>query len=76
MGAVGITNKDFLLLQFPKDTMDKECLWLLENFFDIVMSTVIGKKRKLEADQLAGRLRTRLQMMRGGAVVQPALYNL
>ena len=47
VGAVGITNKDFLLLQFPKDTMDKECVWLLGNFCKIVTSTVVGKKRKL-----------------------------
>jgi hypothetical protein len=75
-GAVGISNEDFLLLQFPNDIMDKECVWLLGNFCEIVASTVIGKKRRLGADQLAGRLRTRLQMMRGRAVVQPALYNI
>ena len=75
-GAVAITNEDFLLLQFPKDVLDSECVWLLGNYCEIVTSTVIGKKRKLGAVQLAGRLRTRLQSIRGRAVVQPVLYNI
>ena len=75
-GAVAVTNEEFLLLQFPKDVLDSECVWLLGNFCEIVLTTVIGKKRKLGAEQLAGRLRTRLQYIRGRAIVQPALYNI
>ena len=75
-GARAVTNEDFLLLQFPKDVLDSECVWLLGNFCEIVSTTVIGKKRKLGAEQLAGRLRTRLQYIKERAVVQPALYNI
>ena len=56
--------------------MDKECIWLIGNYCEIVARAVVGRKSKLEPDQLAGKLRSRLQMMRGRAVVQPVLYNL
>ena len=72
VGAVGITSEDFLLLQFPRDTMDKEVVWLMGNYCEIV--TNISKGRRLSADQVAGRLRTRLSTLRGRAVVQPELY--
>ena len=42
--AVGISNEDFLLLQFPRDTMDKECVWLIGNFCEIVTKTVVGRR--------------------------------
>ena len=76
VGSQGITNEDFLLLQFPKDTMDKECVWLVGNYCKIVCKTVIGKKRRLGADKLAGKIRARLQTLRSRAVVQPCLYNI
>ena len=76
IGAAGISNEDFLLLQFPHDTMDKECVWLIGNFCDVVNSSVIGRQSKLGADQLAGRIRARLARIRGRAVVQPSLYNI
>ena len=76
MGAGGTSSQDFLLLQFPIDVMNKECVWLLGNYCEIVASSVVGKKRKLEADQLEGRLKTRLQMMRGRAVIQPSIFNM
>ena len=76
VGAVGISNEDFLLLQFPKDTLDQKCVWLIENYCEIVNKCVVGKKTKLQPDQLAGRLRSRLLMMKGRAVVQPVLLVL
>ena len=76
VGTMAITSEDFILLQFPKDTMDKECVWLLGSYCQIVCKTVIGKKRKLGADQLAGTLRARLETMRGRAVVQPNLVRI
>ena len=76
VGASGITSEDFILLQFPKDTMDKECVWLLGNYCEVVCRTVIGKKRKLKAEQLAGTLRARLQRMKNRAVIQPGLFIL
>ena len=76
VGAQAITSEDFLLLHFPKDIMDKECVWLLGNYCDLVSKEVIGKKKKLGADQLAGRLRTRIQDLKSRAVVQPNLYNI
>ena len=74
--AGGITSEDFILLHFPKDTMDKECVWLLGNYCEVVNRTVIGKKRMLRADQLAGTLRARLQALKSRAVIQPSLFNL
>ena len=70
------TNKEFLMLQFPADTMDKECTWLLGNYCSIVASSVTGRKRRLRADVLAGKMRGRLQGLKGRAVVQPQLFNL
>ena len=76
VGAQGITSEDFLLLHFPKDTMDQECVWLVGNYCEIVTKIVIRKKQKLSADKLAGRLRGRLQTLRSRAVIQPNLYNI
>ena len=55
MGAGGTSSEDFLLLQFHKDMMNKECVWLLGNYCEIVASSVVGTKRKLKADKLEGR---------------------
>ena len=76
VGAAGISNEDFLLLQFPLDTMDRECVWLIGNFCDIVNNSVRGRQCKIGADQLAGRIRARLTKLRERAVVQPNLYNI
>ena len=70
------TNLEFLMLQFPADTLDQECSWLLGNYCSIVASTVTGRKRRLGADILAGKMRGRLQGLRGRAVVQPQLFNI
>ena len=69
-------NTELILLQFPVDTMDQECTWLLGNYCSIVVKTVTGRKRKLGAKTLAGKLRGRLHRLRGRAVVQPQLYNI
>ena len=76
VGAAGISSEDFLLLQFPMDTMDKECVWLIGNYCDIVNNSVTGRRCKLGSDKLAGRLRARLTRLRNRAVVQPQLYNI
>ena len=74
--GMAISNKEFLLLQFPASTMDQECVWLLGSFFNEVKATVCGKKRKLGAAVLAGKLRSKLYRLRGRAVVQPRLFNI
>jgi hypothetical protein len=76
VGAAGISSEDFLLLQFPQNILDKESVWLLRNYCEIVARTVTGRRHKLGADQLAGKLRTRLLTLREGAVVQPAIYTI
>ena len=43
IGAVGTSNKEFLLLQYPKDTQDKECVWLIGNYAEAVDNVTIGK---------------------------------
>ena len=75
-GAAGITSEEFLLLQFPKDVMDQECVWLLGNYCETVTSLVIGRWSKLGADKVAGKIRSRLDRLRNRAVVQPSLYNI
>ena len=71
-----ISNQEFILLQFPADTMDKECTWVLGNYCSIVSSSVTGRKRRLGASVLAGRLRRRLQRLRGRALVQPQIFDI
>ena len=74
--AQATTNSDFISLQFPVDVMDQECTWLLGNYCSLVVNTVTGRRRKMGAEVLAGRMRGRLQRLRGRAVVQPQLYNI
>ena len=49
VGAVATSIQDFLLMRFPKDTMDKEIVWLLGNYCDIVLKETVAKKRRLTA---------------------------
>ena len=74
VGVMGTTNEEFLLLQYPKDTMDTECVWLIGNYVEVVDSFVVGKNRKLNLDQLI--LRGRLQGISSRAVVQPQIFNI
>ena len=70
------TNEEFIFLQFPISSMDQECAWLLGSYCCEVKKTVCGKKQKLGALGLAGKLRSKLHQLRGRAVVQPQLYNI
>ena len=70
------TNVEFLKLHFPADTLDEECTWILGNFCSIVVSSVIGRRRRLKVEVLGGILRGRLQHLRSRAVVQPQIFNL
>ena len=63
-------------MMFPKDTMDKEAVWLIGNYCDIVKKISIEKKRRLEAGQVAGIVRARLLALSERAVVQPQLFNV
>ena len=76
IGAVGISNEEFILLQFPKDTMEAECVWLLGNYVEIVDNVAVAKNRKLNLDQVKGVLRSLLQGMSERAVIRPQLYNI
>ena len=69
IGNVGTSNEDFLLLQYPKDTQDMECVWLIGNYCDIVVKQVVGKKRKLTANNVAAIVKSRLQSLQTRAVV-------
>ena len=68
--------QEFLKLQFPADTMDQECTWLMGIFCSTVVNTEIGRKRRLKVEELAGRVRGRLQHLGARAVVQPQLFNI
>ena len=75
-GAVGTSSEDFILLQFPKDTMDQELVWLLGNFCEIIVKFVIGKKKRMTADRAAAMLKSRLLFLQTRAVVIPQIFNL
>ena len=76
IGGLGTSPEEFLLLQYPKDTQDTKCLWLIGNYVEVVDSVVVGKNKKLGVDQLRGILRERLQGMKTRAVVQPVIVNI
>jgi hypothetical protein len=76
VGATGTSSEDFLLLQFPQDRLDKEIVWLLGNYCDIVVKMVIMKKRRLTGDRVAAVMRSRLLSLQTRAVVLPQIFNL
>ena len=76
VGAGGTTIVDFLLLQFPQDNMDKEVVWLLGNYCDIVVKLVIGKKKRLTANRVAALVKSQLLSLQTRAVVVPQIFNL
>jgi hypothetical protein len=76
VGATAISNEEFILLQYPKDTTETETVWLIGNYLEVVDSFTVGKNRKLNLDQLRGTLRGRLQGMVSRAIVQPQIFNL
>ena len=56
--------------------MDKELVWLLGNYCDLVAKIAIVKKRRLTAVKVAGLVKSGLLVLRNRAVIQPELYNL
>ena len=74
--ARSYTSLEFLKLQFPADTLDQECTWLLGMFCTIVVSTTIERSRRLKVQELVGRVRSRIQHLGVRAVVQPQLFNI
>ena len=76
IGGMGTSNTDFLLLQYPKDNQESECLWLIGNYVEVVDSFVARKKKKLKVDQLRGILRERLQGMSTRAVVRLQIFGI
>ena len=76
MGAGGTSNEDFLLLRFPQDIYDKEIVWFIGNFCDIVAKQVLGKKKRLTSDRVSGLIKSRLSTLQTRAVVVPQIYNI
>ena len=76
VGAIGTSSEDFLLLRFPRDRMDKELVWMVGNYCDIVMKEAVAKKRRLSADHVASLMRGRLQPLKYRAVIQPQIFNI
>ena len=74
VGAMAISSEDFLLLRFPKDTMEKELVWIIGNYCDIVLRVVIAKKRRLSADHVSSLMKSRLHPLKYRAVVQPLIF--
>ena len=76
IGARGTSSEDFLLLRFPKDVNDKEIVWLIGNYCDIVSKQVVGKKKGLTADRLASIIKSRLLTLQTRSVVVPQIYDI
>ena len=70
------SSEDFLLLRFPKDIMDKEIVWLIGNYCDIVVKQVLGKVRRLTAERVGAIIRSRLLSLQTRAVVVPQIFNI
>ena len=76
VGAVSTSSEDFLLLKFPKDTMDKEIVWLVGNYCDIVIKEAVAKKRRLSAVNIANLMKNRLEPLKYRAVMQPQIFDI
>jgi hypothetical protein len=74
--ALTYNNLEILKLEFPADTLDPECTWLVGNYCSVVANTVTVRKKILGAEKLAGKMRGCLQRLRVRAVVQPQLFNI
>ena len=74
--AVAVSTEDFLLVIFPKDTMEQELVWMIGNFCDIALKIAIAKKRRLSAEHISSVMKSRLQSLKYRAVVQPFIYHL
>ena len=74
VGAMAISSEDFLLLRFPRDTMEKELVWMIGNYCDIVLKVVIAQKRKLSAEHVSSLMKSRLHLLKYRAVVQPLIH--
>ena len=73
VGAVGVSNEEFIMMQFPKDNFETEIVWLLGNYLHVAEAVAIGKGKKLRPDHLKGVLRNRLLVMKNRAVIRPNL---
>ena len=73
IGAVGVSNEEFILMHFPKDLFETEAVWLLGNYLEVVETVAVGKGKNLKPDYLKGVLRNRLQAMKNRAVLRPNL---
>ena len=56
--------------------MDKELVWLLGNYCEIVLKVVIGKKKRLTADRAAIMVKSKLLFLKTRAVVIPNIFNI
>ena len=74
--AVITSGEEFILMNFPKDIMYKELVWLIGNYCDIVKKVSLEKKRKLGAGQVAGIVMARLLALKQRALVQPLIFDI
>lgn len=73
LGAVGVSNEEFIMMHFPKDNFETEIVWLLGNYLHVAEAVAIGNGKKLRPDHLKGVLRNRLLVMKNRAVIRPNL---
>ena len=71
VGAVGVSNEDFILMHFLKDTFETECVWQLGNFMELVEAAGVGAEKILRPEQLKGVLKSRFTMMQERSVIRP-----
>ena len=65
-----VSDEDFIFLQFPADTQDPECVWLLGNYIELVELEAVAKKKEIKTDILRGFLYGRLKATELRAVKQ------
>ena len=51
--------------------MDKEIVWFIGNYCDVVKKVALEKKRKLGISNVTGIITARLQRIRERALIQP-----
>ena len=73
VGDVGVSNKDFIFMHFPKDVFETDCVWLLGNYMELVETVVVGTGKDLGKEHLKGVLSDRLVAMKKRSVLRPDL---
>jgi hypothetical protein len=67
----GVEDKVLVRFLFPRNSSDKEVVWLLANYMEVVQNQCVARGSRVAVMGLRGRLKERLKMLRTRAVEQP-----